>query len=68
MARRNDVAVKIDAGVVRMAKIVAAHKDISLAEYLSDTLRPIVEQELKDYSRRALGEGKGDTGPSRPKR
>ena len=63
--RRNDAAVKIDAEVVRAAKIVAAHKDLSLAEYLSETLRPIVEAELKDYSRRALGEDRPEKKPKK---
>ena len=53
MARRNDVAVKIDAEVARQAKIVAAFKDVSLAEFLSEALRPIVEKELVEQSARA---------------
>jgi hypothetical protein len=68
MTRRNDVAVKIDAEVTRIAKIVAAHKDISLAEYLSETLKPIVERDLREYSRRALEAGEKEEGRSKPKR
>ena len=34
--RRNDVSVKVDAESVRIAKIVAAYRDKSLAEYLSE--------------------------------
>jgi hypothetical protein len=68
MTRRNDLTVKIDAEVLRMAKVVASFKDISLAEYLTEALRPIVERDLKEHSRKALGEDpKPDPGP-KPKR
>jgi hypothetical protein len=56
MVKRNDLSVKIDAEIVRKVKIVAAYRDLSIAEYLSETLRPIVERELRDYSRRSLDE------------
>ncbi len=61
MARRNDVPVKIDAEVVRKAKIVAAYRDIPLAEYVSETLRGHVEKDLEneqEKERKARG-GKG---------
>lgn len=54
MARRKDMAVKIDAEVTRKAKIVAAYKDVSLAEYLSESLRDIVDRDLTEYAKRAL--------------
>lgn len=54
MARRHDMAVKVDAEIVRKAKIVAAFKDVSLAEYLSEALRPIVDRELREFSQRSL--------------
>jgi hypothetical protein len=56
MARRQDAAVKMDAEVLRKAKIVASFKDITLAEYLSELVRPLVERDLQEQSRRALGE------------
>jgi hypothetical protein len=53
MAKRNDVSVKVDAEVVILAKMVAAGRDQSLAEYLSETLAPIVRQHLdEEYARR----------------
>jgi hypothetical protein len=58
-ARRNDIPVKLDAEVVRAAKIVAAFRDQSLAEYLSEKLRPLV---LKD-----LAQHKKEDGPYSPK-
>jgi hypothetical protein len=64
VARRNDVAVKIDADVARVAKIVASFKDISLAEYLTETLRPVVERDLREHSRRVVGPEPGaEPGP-----
>lgn len=55
MSKRSDVTVKIDGELARMAKIVAAYKDVTLAEYLTETLKPIVSRELREYSRRSLG-------------
>jgi hypothetical protein len=46
MTKRNDVPVKIDAEVVRVAKIAAAYKDMSLAEYISERLRPLVAEDV----------------------
>ena len=45
--KRNDVPVKLDAEVARKAKMVAASQDKSLAEYISETLRPIVTRALE---------------------
>lgn len=45
--KRNDVPVKLDAEVARKAKMVAASQDKSLAEYISETLRPIVNRALE---------------------
>jgi hypothetical protein len=47
MVRRNDTAAKIDSGVVADAKIVAAFRGITLAEYLSQILRPAVSRDLE---------------------
>ena len=69
MTKRNDVPVKVDAEVVRVARIAAAYKDMSLAEYISETLRPLVAQHVeqehaKQPHSRPKGEGRkpADTG------
>jgi hypothetical protein len=62
MTRRTDVAVKIDAEVVRQAKVVAAFRGISLAEYLSETSRPAVQRDYREESRKAAG----DNEPPKP--
>jgi len=49
--KRNDIAVKIDADVYRGMKTVAAWKGFSVAKYLSETMRPIVERELRRMSK-----------------
>jgi hypothetical protein len=49
--KRNDQAVKVDAEIVKQAKIVATHRGVTVAEYLSETLRGVV---AKDY-REAIG-------------
>lgn len=63
MAKRNDVSVKIDADVVAEAKMVAASRDVSLAQYLSELLRPLVHRDLeREYARRSkLSRAKKDT-------
>lgn len=48
MAKRNDVVAKIDGIVLADAKVVAACKGMTLAEYLSETLRPIVAAQLQE--------------------
>jgi hypothetical protein len=54
MAKRDDTAAKIDASIVRDAKIVAAYRDITLAEYLSELLRPLVARDLKAEQERRM--------------
>jgi hypothetical protein len=46
MPPRNDVSVKLDARVARDAKLVATYRGISVAEYISEVLRPIVAKDL----------------------
>jgi hypothetical protein len=43
--KRTDATVKVDVEVLRKAKIVAAIRDVTLAEYLSEVLRPVVERD-----------------------
>jgi hypothetical protein len=46
--KRNDVAVKLDADVARLARIVAADRGVPIAGYISEVLRPIVERDAKE--------------------
>ncbi len=50
--KRNDVPVKVDAEVIRQARIVAAYEEIPLAELLSELLRPIVQKRLEHHQGR----------------
>lgn len=43
--KRDDKAAKIARDLVRKAKFIADTKGISIAEYLSDKLRPIIERD-----------------------
>lgn len=52
--KRNDVTVKVDAEVIAEAKMVAASKDKSLAEYLSEVLKPIVRRDLEHETSRRI--------------
>jgi hypothetical protein len=49
--KRNDAPVKIDAEVVRKGRIVAAFRGITLAEYFSERLDPLVSADLKEHLR-----------------
>jgi hypothetical protein len=60
--RRNDVAVKMGADVVKMARHIAVDRGIPLAEYLTERIRSLVEQDFEALTRRL-----GKPGPGRPK-
>jgi hypothetical protein len=73
---RDDVTVKMDAQTIRKAKMVAAARGITLAEYLSSIVAPIVDRDLERETKRVLeigprletrakkSRGKGDEGPA----
>jgi hypothetical protein len=48
VAKRIGRQVRIDEDVVREASVVAAIRDVSLVEYLSSILRPIVARDCKE--------------------
>ena len=64
--RRNDDVTKIDKEVLRLARIVAAYRDITIAEYISERLRPLVQQDLADHARLQAA-AKGDLEEPAPK-
>jgi hypothetical protein len=64
---RNDVAVKLDAQVAKEAKMVAAARGITLAEYISEILRPIVHRDLQAEMKQMLGGVGAPPPPRRPK-
>ena len=51
---RNDVQVKIDVEVVNSARIVCAYRKITMAEYLSGILAPIVSRDLAEEQAKAI--------------
>jgi hypothetical protein len=67
VAKRNDVTVKVDAEVVAEAKMVAASRNQTLAEYLSGVLQPIVHRDLEQETTRRIhpktSKGKGEPKP-----
>jgi hypothetical protein len=52
---RDDVTVKIDRGVIGMAKMIATRKNVTLAEYLSGLLRGPVEKDFAKEMERLKG-------------
>lgn len=64
MARKpaqDHTQVKLDTEVVRAARIVSAYREVTMADYLSELLRPLVMKDL------AAEQTKG-TGAQPPKR
>lgn len=61
-AKRDDTPVRVDSAVVRDARIVAASRDVSLAEYISDLIRPLVARDL-DALQQELARRSGGSGP-----
>jgi hypothetical protein len=56
-SRRYETLVRLAEDVVADAKVVASLRGISMAEYLTETLRPIVKKALADELRKRV-EGK----------
>lgn len=55
-SERDDIVVKLDRTVAAQARYIAETRGVSLAEYLSESLRPIV---ARDFQRAPKpGEGK----------
>jgi hypothetical protein len=55
---RDDVSVKLDRGVVSRAKIVAAARSLTLAEYLSELTRGPVDRDFVKEMQRVQAETK----------
>jgi len=68
--KRNDVVVKVDAEVIRLAKIVAAYRNQDLNVYLSEVLGPIVHEHLADHAANTSGctDGEKPENGKRPKK
>jgi hypothetical protein len=45
-SKRDDVAVKIDRTLAHKAKPIASRRGMTLAEYLSEANRPMIEREF----------------------
>lgn len=59
---RNDVSVRIDKRVVGMARFVATHRGVTIAELLSDTLAGPIEREYVKLVAKADREAKAEGG------
>lgn len=49
MAKRNDESARIDSDVMRKARILAGDQGVSIVEYLSEKLRPVVDREYDAF-------------------
>jgi hypothetical protein len=57
--------VKMGADVVKMARHLAVDRNVPLAEYLTERIRPLVEQDFEEMTRRL---GKPSSEPTRPRK
>ena len=48
-AKRNDETARVDSEVMRMARVLAAARNQTVAEYLSSTLKPLVTRDYNDF-------------------
>jgi T5orf172 domain len=48
--------VKVDEEVIRKARIAASYKGVTLAEYLSEALRPIVDRDIEEGHAQLMAE------------
>ena len=62
-SERDDVTVRLDRGIVAKAKVIAARRDVSLAELLSEMIRETVDQSYDKMVREMAAE----SGRPRPK-
>lgn len=68
MVKRDDTAVKVDTDVVKQARIVATHRGITVAEYLSGLLRNLVATDYRSsLAEMARGIEPETPAPPRPK-
>jgi hypothetical protein len=58
-SERQDVSIKFDKSLAAMARLVASAKGISIAEYLSELARPLIEKDLAKEMKRLEGGKKG---------
>ena len=61
-SERRDIAVKMDRALVAKARFVAQCRGLTLAEYVTESLRPTVDKDFAKESRAPLPrKPKGDT-------
>ena len=53
---REDLTVKVDRHVIARARFVADTRKLTLAEYLTEALRPVVDRDFEKAARGGQGE------------
>ncbi|HYT89650.1 MAG TPA: hypothetical protein VEL76_13165 [Gemmataceae bacterium] len=54
MSKRESMNVKVEADLVRKAKVVAAAKRVTLSDYVSGLLRTLIEEDLRGVATRLV--------------
>ena len=62
MVKQERMNVKVDAEIVRKGKVVAAAKQIPLADYISALLRPLIDDDLGSVAAALVEKQAGDNG------
>jgi hypothetical protein len=66
MSKRDRMNVKVDAEVVRKAKVVAAARHVPLSDYITDLLRSRVEADLMSVAAGLIGLKEADAAAIAP--
>lgn len=56
-SERDDVSTKFDRALLGMARMVATARGLSIAEYLSEAARPVIERDFAREMKRLEGKG-----------
>lgn len=56
--KRNDASAKIDAEIIRKARLITDQRGVHMAEYLSQLLRPLVERDYQQFKKQLADEDK----------
>jgi hypothetical protein len=54
-SERQDVSIKFDRGLARKARMIAEARNVSMAEYLSEMTRPIIDRDYLKVMRELEG-------------
>jgi len=64
MSRRDCMNIKVEAELVRKAKVVAAARRVTLSDYVNELLRPLIDRDLAGVASGLLASTGNDEAPN----